>query len=315
MKIFIENCHQNVHQQVTKLFPNAIILDKVDSVFQGRLLVLRNLEVLPFHPQELIESAGRHGSNHAFAIHLRENQGQKLLLIDHSYQIKEEGILPKDYRDAYVLGNVSYHKVDFKMEFLEEPPEYSHFFPQGEHKTIQDYQLEKPALFLDRDGIINRDKGYIYQYSEIEWIEESIQLIKYANEKDYYVFVLTNQSGISQGFYREDDVLKLHTQMNNYLQYHSAKIDHWYYGPYSFRNSIPAYKYYSLTRKPGAGMMLQAMSDYCVDKTKSLMVGDKESDHLIIDGIKFFHYRGKYNLDGVTSPVVDSLLELKEFIE
>ena len=315
MNIYLEDCHENVLLELKTIFKNIIILESIDECIGKKVLALKNLNYLPFDPRNLISSALSHKSQDAFSIHLSENsEHKKLFLIDENFQIINEGPLNKNYKDGYELGQISFHEKLSAIEHIVIPPKHSNFFPQGAFLSKKNLLKVKPALFLDRDGIINHDKGYIYQYSEIEWIEEAIQLIKLANKAGYKVFVLTNQSGVSQGFYREEDVLKLHKEMNEYLNSHSAFIDNWYYAPYSFRNSIPNYKYYSLTRKPGAGMMLQALSENVIDIKNSIMIGDKNSDHLILDGVKYFHYRGKYNLEDVSSPVVNSLLEINQFI-
>ena len=65
----------------------------------------------------------------------------------------------------------------------------------------------KPAAFLDRDGVINKEKGYLYKIDDFEWIEGAKESIKYLNDNGYYVFVVTNQSGIAKGYYNEKDVI------------------------------------------------------------------------------------------------------------
>ena len=74
-----------------------------------------------------------------------------------------------------------------------------------------------PALFLDRDGIINVDKGYVFKWEDIEWFDETIELIKSANPTGIKVIVLTNQSGVEKGMYQESDVVLLHQKMHDYL--------------------------------------------------------------------------------------------------
>ena len=69
----------------------------------------------------------------------------------------------------------------------------------------------KPAVFLDRDGVINKNKGYTYQIKDFEWISGAKEAIKYFNKKNFYVFVVTNQSGISRGFFNESDLERLHS--------------------------------------------------------------------------------------------------------
>ena len=65
----------------------------------------------------------------------------------------------------------------------------------------------RPAAFLDRDGVINIDKGYVYKISDFEWTEGAVEAIRLLNEKNYYVFIVTNQSGISRGIFDENDVV------------------------------------------------------------------------------------------------------------
>ena len=65
----------------------------------------------------------------------------------------------------------------------------------------------RPAAFLDRDGVINKEKGYLYKIDDFEWIEGAKESIKYLNDNGYYVFVVTNQSGITKGYYSEEDVI------------------------------------------------------------------------------------------------------------
>ena len=67
----------------------------------------------------------------------------------------------------------------------------------------------KSAVFLDRDGVINKDLGYVFKIDDVEWINGSIEAIKLLNKKNYHVFVVTNQSGVARNFYSENDVNKL----------------------------------------------------------------------------------------------------------
>lgn len=124
------------------------------------------------------------------------------------------------------------------------------------------------ALFLDRDGIINIDKGYVFRYEDIEWIPEIFDIIKAANEKNYKVLVLTNQSGVHSGMYTIDDVYQLHKKMSEHLNSLGLKIDDWFFCP----------EMDSECRKPRPGMLLAAQKKYQIDLNQSIMVGDKVSD-------------------------------------
>ena len=135
----------------------------------------------------------------------------------------------------------------------------------------------KPAVFLDRDGVINVDKGYVYRIDDFEWIEGSKESIKYLNDKNYHVFVITNQSGIARNLYTESDVIKLHNYMNLELRKSKAKIDEFFISPY--HPDIPE-KYQDLInlRKPNIGMLELAESKWKINKESSFLVGDKASD-------------------------------------
>ena len=146
------------------------------------------------------------------------------------------------------------------------------------------------ALFLDRDGILNVDKGYVYKWEDIEWFEEIFEIIKLANQKKYKVIVLTNQSGIFQKKYTHEDVKVLHEKMASYLRSKNAIVDAWYYCAEMDSNR----------RKPMPGMLLEAQSDFNIDLEKSFMVGDKVSDVFLLENIshklKTILVQGKYDL-------------------
>ena len=89
----------------------------------------------------------------------------------------------------------------------------------------------KAAAFLDRDGVLNIDKGYTYKISDYVWIDGAIEAIKFLKEKNYYIFVVTNQSGIARGLYTEKDVIKLHKEINNELCKYKLKIDEFFFSP------------------------------------------------------------------------------------
>ena len=87
----------------------------------------------------------------------------------------------------------------------------------------------KPAVFLDRDGVLNIDKGYVYKIEDFEWTLGAKQAIKFFNNLDFYVFVITNQSGISRGYYTEKDVEKLHDYLKRQLERESIIIHDFFY--------------------------------------------------------------------------------------
>ena len=135
----------------------------------------------------------------------------------------------------------------------------------------------KPAVFLDRDGVLNKDKGYVYKVSDFEWVLDSKESIKFLNDRGYYVFVATNQSGIARGYYSEEDVNILHRYMNNELNVINAHIDEFFISPYHPDNSRE-YNDLSHLRKPDTGMLKLAEKNWSIDKSNSFLIGDKDTD-------------------------------------
>lgn len=136
----------------------------------------------------------------------------------------------------------------------------------------------RPALFLDRDGVINTDRGYVAKVADFEWVEGAIDCIKAFNARGWYVFVVTNQTGIAHGFYTEADMNAVNAHMLAGLEAKNAKLDAVYACPYDPKGSVAAYTRDSRDRKPHPGMLLQAMADFPVDRDASFLIGDKDTD-------------------------------------
>ena len=138
--------------------------------------------------------------------------------------------------------------------------------------------MTKPVAFLDRDGTLNKDSGYVHKISDFFWIPGAKKAIKYLKQKQYYVIVVTNQSGIARKMYNEDDVKTLHKYMNDELNKISAKIDDFYYSPYHPEVKNKLYNNLSNLRKPKTGMLKLAEKKWKFNKAKSFLIGDKKSD-------------------------------------
>lgn len=132
-----------------------------------------------------------------------------------------------------------------------------------------------PAVFLDRDGTINVEKKYLYRIEDWEWIPRAIEAIKLINQMGYLAIVVTNQAGVARGYYSEDDVKTLHTQVDEVLAAYGARIDAYYYCPHHPDFSKPGN---CDCRKPAPGMLLRAKEDLDIDLEMSYLVGDKVSD-------------------------------------
>lgn len=136
----------------------------------------------------------------------------------------------------------------------------------------------RPAAFLDRDGVLNVDKGYLFRSEEFEWIPGAIEAVKRLNDLGYLVFVVTNQSGVARGYYGEADVARLHDWMNGELARHGAHIDRFYYCPHYTEGPASGYVRACECRKPLPGLILAAFAEWDIDREKSFLIGDKDSD-------------------------------------
>ncbi len=136
----------------------------------------------------------------------------------------------------------------------------------------------RPALFLDRDGVINIDHGYVSTVESFTFIDGIFELCRSAKQLDYLIFVITNQAGIARGYYTEQDFLRLTDWMCAVFCAEGVVIDKVYFCPFHPESGVGVYKIDSIYRKPGPGMILQAAKEFGVDLAKSVLVGDMETD-------------------------------------
>ena len=138
--------------------------------------------------------------------------------------------------------------------------------------------LNSRALFLDRDGVINLDTGYVSKVEEIEFIEGIFDLVRTALSLGYRVIVVTNQSGIGRGYFTEKDFSELMEWMREKFLAERCSLDRIYFCPFHPDDGVGEYRRDSAMRKPQPGMVLQAISDFSLDPGKCVLVGDRLSD-------------------------------------
>jgi len=137
--------------------------------------------------------------------------------------------------------------------------------------------MKRPALFLDRDGVINVDHGHVHRIEDFEFIPGIFELVRAANEAGWLVVIVTNQAGIAKGYYTEAQFQTLTAWMRDQFLAQGARIDAVYhcphhpeFGPVGTRDCN--------CRKPQPGLILKAIEDLGISRDGSIFVGDKESD-------------------------------------
>lgn len=136
----------------------------------------------------------------------------------------------------------------------------------------------KRAAFLDRDGTLIRDGGYICDLKQVEFFPFAAAAVRRLNQAGFLVIVVSNQSAVARGICSEDQVRLLHRELQAIFAAQGADIAAFYYCPFLADGHVPAYRCASPLRKPSPGMLLQAAGDFGIDLGSSFMVGDKADD-------------------------------------
>lgn len=170
------------------------------------------------------------------------------------------------------------------------------------------------ALFLDRDGIINHDNGYVFKWDDFKIYPDIVVLIQLAKESGLKVIIVTNQSGIARNYYTIEDLTELHLKMNQWLDENNATVDGIYYCPFHPKGEVTQFKRTSMLRKPFPGMFLMANAEMGIDLENSIMIGDKNSDRIDELEMRTLFIQGNYELSDKDS-TFSNLKELTEYIK
>ena len=154
--------------------------------------------------------------------------------------------------------------------------------------------LHRRAMFLDRDGVINVNHGWVGTRERFEWIPGALDAIAAAANAGFHVFVVTNQSGVARGYYDEAQFAALNDWMIGEIRAHGGTVDDVRYCPFHPEAMLDRYRKDSDWRKPGPGMLLDLVAKWEIDTARSLMVGDQPSDLAAAAAAKItaHHFRG-----------------------
>jgi D-glycero-D-manno-heptose 1,7-bisphosphate phosphatase len=196
----------------------------------------------------------------------------------------ENEILPKLIDSKKIQGKF------YKDFFIDIGSKY--FFKAASSKLKKEFY--KSAVFLDRDGVINFDYGYVHKFRNFKLRNGVIKGLQYLIKNNYYIFIITNQAGIGKKIYKEDDFIKLHKSINEKFKKNNIFIDDVQFSPFHIHAKIKKYKKNSSLRKPGNKMIENIKLNWDINLSKSFMLGDKKSDYLAAKKSKLkFYYPEK----------------------
>lgn len=175
------------------------------------------------------------------------------------------------------------------------------------------------ALFLDRDGVININHGYVHTRDRFEFIEGIFEICRTARRLGYLLIVATNQSGIGRGYFSEEDFHALTDWMLQEFHLQGAEISKVYFCPYHPEHGIGIYKRDSDCRKPNPGMLLEAKAEFDLNLSASIFLGDQRSDEIAGRragvGCVVLYKPGCTGIPSPDTPVIGRLLDLERYLE
>lgn len=169
---------------------------------------------------------------------------------------------------------------------------------------------KKKALFLDRDGVVNEDSEYPHKPEHIIFKPAIFDVCQKALEKGYVIVIVTNQAGVAKGRFTEDDVRSLHAWMAEKFLEKGIPVAGFYYCPFHKNAVITEYKKDSDCRKPGPGMFLSAAKDLGIDLSKSIMIGDKQSDRIEQAELKSYIIKSRYSGDAYDFETLEQVKDI-----
>ena len=203
-------------------------------------------------------------------------------LINKNFQSLEDEILPILIKNKKISGELT----------------NGYFIDIGTIKNLNlaksKFFKKKSALFLDRDGVINKDKGYVHKMKDFEWTKNVFKALKFSNNKFDHLFIVTNQSGIGRGLYSEKTFINFHKKIKKILTKKKIFIDEIFYCPHHPIYGLGKYKKKCKCRKPNNLMLEKAIKFWNINRLNSLMIGDKKTDKLCAKKSKInFMYKKK----------------------
>ena len=223
-----------------------------------------------------------------FNMYNTSSENYKLYTIDGSYKVIKNDITNilsgYSFNDNLLVHNGKLYdksEIDDNKEYVNKL--INEAFDKNILYGIPSYFIDNTkkvnkALFLDRDGVLIEDVGYIGTTDRVKINSGFIDIVKHANDKGYITVVTTNQAGVSYNYYTNEDVNNVHKYIYYEYKNKGAIIDDFYYCPYHIKGHVEPYNIISMLRKPECGMHLLASKKYNIDLFNSFMIGDRDTD-------------------------------------
>tara|TARA_B100000579_G_scaffold382854_1_gene352318 strand:+ start:5612 stop:6814 length:1203 start_codon:yes stop_codon:yes gene_type:complete len=208
----------------------------------------------------------------------------------------ENEILPKLINSKKIQGKY------FNNFFIDIGSRY--FLKLANSKLRKEFY--KPAVFLDRDGVVNFDYGYVHKIKKFKFRQGVIKGLQYLTKKNYYIFIITNQAGIGKKIYKEDDFINLHKNINEKLKKKNIFFDDVQFSPFHIDAKIKKYKKNSILRKPGNKMIENIKFNWDLDLNKSFMIGDSKKDYMAAKKSKIRFYYPEVNFYKQVKYIINS---------
>ena len=181
--------------------------------------------------------------------------------------------------------------------------------------------MSKPAIFIDRDGVINVDRGYVHKRDDFEYIDGVFDAVKKCKDMGYLLVLVTNQSGIARGMFTEEQFETLTEWMDWNFAENDIDFDGIYYCPHHPEATVEQYKEVCDCRKPNPGMFISAQTFLDIDMENSVMIGDKKEDMMAAQaagvGTRILVRTGKpvtEEGEALATTVLDSIADVPKFL-
>ena len=225
--------------------------------------------------------------------------------INSGYYFVKKKILQKINKKVCSLENDIFPKI-LKEKQIEAKVYIENFnkfidigIPEDLKKSVRFFKKneENKAVFLDRDGVINKDLGYVHKKEKIIWRKKIFKFLNSLKNKNYLIFVVTNQSGIGRGYYSIKDVNNLHKWMNLTFLDNGSYVDEFYFSPYYKFSKDRRFRENKNFRKPDIGFFQLAKKKFKLIAKKSFMIGDNLSDMEFAKKAKLNGFQLKFSED------------------